>query len=153
MTRHTFEQQLVDIRERLSENDAHRLSLEEKHKRPVFQRISDTFSAVLRGQLLTGLTQALVAGVLFEIIRIPLALFFATLTFITAMIPVVGASAVWVPLVIYLAITKQFAKAAILFIFGTLVISLIDNIMKPALIGEIRSLTPGSAGCPLGGRT
>jgi len=32
MTRHTFEQQLVDIRERLSENDAHRLSLEEKHK-------------------------------------------------------------------------------------------------------------------------
>jgi chromosome segregation ATPase len=32
MARHTFEQQLVDIRDRLAENDTHRLSLEEKHK-------------------------------------------------------------------------------------------------------------------------
>lgn len=32
MARHTLEQQLVDIRERLADNDAHRLSLEEKHK-------------------------------------------------------------------------------------------------------------------------
>ena len=110
--------------------------LEEKHKKPVFLRISETFSAVIRGQLFTSLTQAFVAGIFFWILGIPLPLFFATVTFITAMIPVVGAATVWFPLVVYLAATHQYMKAGILFVFGVLVISLIDNIMKPALIGE-----------------
>ena len=110
--------------------------LDEKNKRPIFDRISQTLSAVIRGQLLTGLTQSIVAGLFFWLIGIPIPIFFATLTFITAMIPVIGAASIWVPLVIYLAAIQEWTKAGMLFAFGALVISLIDNIMKPALIGE-----------------
>ena len=110
--------------------------LTEANKRPIFERINETFSAVIRGQLLTGLTQAIVSGTVFWLLGLPLPVFFATLTFITALIPVIGASAIWLPLAIYLMTLNQIGKAAILFAFGALVISLIDNIMKPALIGE-----------------
>lgn len=110
--------------------------LEEKHKRLVFQRISETFSAVIRGQLLTSLTQATVSGIFYWAIGLPFPLFFAMLTFMTAMIPMVGAATVWLPLALYLAVTHQYVKAGLLAVFGFFVISLIDNIIKPALIGE-----------------
>ena len=110
--------------------------LEEKNRKYIFKQINETFSAVIRGQLLTSLTQALVAGIIFWVLGIPLSIFFAAITFLTSMIPVAGASAVWLPLVIYLITIHRYGKAAILFVFGTLVISIIDNIMKPALIGE-----------------
>lgn len=110
--------------------------LEEKNRKAIFGHINETFSAVIRGQLLTSLTQALVAGIIFWALGLPLPVFFAAVTFLTALIPVVGASAVWLPLVIYLLTSGHQAKALILFVLGAAVISLIDNIMKPALIGE-----------------
>lgn len=110
--------------------------LEEKNKKSLFSHINETFSAVIRGQLLTSLTQAVVAGMVFWVLGLPIPILFAALTFLAALIPVVGTSAVWLPLVIYLCTLHLYGKAVILFILGVFVISLIDNIMKPALIGE-----------------
>ena len=108
--------------------------LEEKNKRAIFKQINETFAAVIRGQLLTGFTQAAVAGMVYWFLGLPLPIFFAMLTFLAAFFP--GPWAVWVPLVIYLVTLQEQTKAVILFFFGVLVISLIDNLMKPALIGE-----------------
>jgi predicted PurR-regulated permease PerM len=109
---------------------------EEKNRKSIFKQINETFAAVIRGQLLTSFTQALVAGTVFWALGLPLAVFFAALTFLAALIPVVGASAVWLPLVAHLVIGEHYVKAVILSVFGAFVISLIDNVMKPALIGE-----------------
>lgn len=109
---------------------------DEKTKKSIFREINETFSAVIRGQLLTSLTQAAVAGIIFWILGLPLPILFSAMTFLAALIPVIGASGVWVPLVIYLFLGGQTVKAVVLLTFGVLVISLIDNIMKPALIGE-----------------
>ena len=110
--------------------------LEEKMKKAIFNQLNETFAAVIRGQLLTSLVQAIVAGIIFWSLRLPVPIFFATVTFLTALIPVVGASAVWLPLVIYLVTIHHYGRAWILLFLGTFVISLIDNILKPALIGE-----------------
>ena len=110
--------------------------MEERNKRYVFGQINETFSAVLRGQILTSMTQAVVAGVFFWVLGLPVPIFFAAATFLAGLIPVVGASSIWGPLVVYLYLIHEQQKAIILFLFGFLVISLIDNFMKPALIGE-----------------
>lgn len=110
--------------------------LEKSSKKSIFAQINETFSAVIRGQLLTAVAQASIAAIVFWILGIRLPLFFAALTFFTSMIPILGASAVWLPLVAYLVIQGENMKAGILFAFGVLVISMVDNIMKPALIGE-----------------
>lgn len=110
--------------------------LEEKNKHQIAVRVSESFSAVIRGQLLTALVQATLAGFIFWILGIPVPLLFAILTFFMSLIPVVGAGSIWIPWVIYLFVSHQTAKAVTLLIFGGLVISLADNVLKPALIGE-----------------
>ncbi len=110
--------------------------LEEKNRKSIFGRINETLSAVIRGQLLTSLAQAVLAGIIFWILGLPLPVFFAAVTFLVSMIPVAGAATVWFPLAIYLLTIHQQTKAIILLVLGTLVISLIDNMMKPALIGK-----------------
>ena len=115
--------------------------MQEKNKKPVFFQINETFAAVIRGQLLTSLVQAFVAGVIFSFLALPVPLFFAVVTFITTLIPFLGAAAVWLPMTIYLIFMQSYVKAMILFLLGVFVISLIDNIIKPALIGERAKLS------------
>jgi len=110
--------------------------LEEDTKQAVFSQLGDTFSAVIRGQLFTGLVQGTILGLVFWALGLPLPILFAALTFLTGMIPVLGAASVWVPFVGYLAVSGHYAKAVILLIMGAGVISLVDNILKPILIGE-----------------
>ena len=110
--------------------------LEKENKKSIFGQMNETFGAVIRGQLLTSLTQAALAGTIFTLLGLPVPLLFAGATFIAALVPVLGPIFIWLPLVIYLGVQHYYAKAIILFFFGALVISLIDNIMKPALIGE-----------------
>lgn len=115
--------------------------LEEKNKKPIFTRINETFAAVIRGQLLTSIVQAVGAGIGFWLIGVPAPVFFAALTFIAALIPVTGAASVWVPIAIYFFTTAQTLKGVILLVFGIFGISLIDNVLKPMLIGEKTKLS------------
>ena len=110
--------------------------LEEENKKEIFHRLYDTFTAVLRGQLVTAFVQALLAGAAFWLLGLPIPVFFAAVTFLTAMIPIFGAAAVWFPFVVYLLIIQSYSKALVLFLVGMLGISLVDNFLKPLLIGE-----------------
>ena len=110
--------------------------LEPRNKREVFRQVSETFSAVLRGQLLTSFVQALISGIVFLALGIPLPFFFAALTFFVSLIPIFGAASVWLPICVYLAISHAYVKAGILFAVGALVISTIDNLIKPWVIGK-----------------
>ncbi len=109
--------------------------LEEPDRHDVFERVTGTFEAVIRGQLLTALIQALLAGIIFWSLGIPLPIFFASVTFLTALIPVLGAPMVWFPLTLYLVFKQAIAKAIVLFLLGAFGISLVDNFLKPVLIG------------------
>ncbi len=110
--------------------------LDDAPKKAVFDQINGTLSAVLRGQILTSLVQSLLAAIIYSALGLPLPILLALVTFVTSLIPVIGASGVWIPLVIFLVFQQMYVKAIILFLLGTLLISMIDNILKPAIIGE-----------------
>lgn len=110
--------------------------LHEEDKKVIFQRLGETLAAVIRGQLLTSLVQAGLLGVVFWALALPLPLLFAGATFIASFIPVIGASAVWVPFVAWLFIKQLYVKAVILLLLGMFLISFIDNLLKPLVIGE-----------------
>ena len=107
-----------------------------KNKQALSRKINDTFGAVIRGQLVTCIIQASIAGFTFWVLGLPLPFFLAFSTFITCLIPVTGAASVWVPIVIYLFVAHEVGKAIALLIVGIFVISLSDNFLKPILIGE-----------------
>ncbi len=110
--------------------------LEEKTKKELFESLTETLGAALRGQILTSLAQAVIAGLVFWALGLPVPIFFTVLTFFATMIPVFGAAAVWFPFVIYLFATGHTARAVILLGLGVFVISLVDNFLKPLIIGE-----------------
>ena len=109
---------------------------EKETKKALFKEIHDTFVAVIRGQLLTSVAQAATAGIIFASLGVPVPLFFTFLIFLTSLIPILGAASVWAPIAVYLLIMKFYTKAIILFVLGFFLISTLDNIMKPAIIGE-----------------
>ena len=109
---------------------------ENETKADLFQQVHDTFVAVIRGQLLTSLIQSVTAGLIFWSLGIPIPLFFAFLTFITSLVPFLGAASVWFPLAVFLVASHFYVKALILFLTGFFLISLLDNILKPAIIGK-----------------
>lgn len=109
---------------------------EKETKKALFKQVNETFVAVIRGQLLTSVTQAAVAGVTFTVLGVPIPLFFTFLIFLTSLIPVLGAASVWFPIAVYFLFMHLYAKAIVLFVVGFFGISLLDNIMKPAIIGE-----------------
>ncbi len=110
--------------------------MEEKHKKVVFQKVNDTFSAVLRGQFLTAFVQGVLAGTVYFFLGLPLPFLLGFFTFLTAMVPIVGAGSVWIPLDIYLFATHAQAKGIVLLIVGVFGISLVDNFLRPLLIGK-----------------
>lgn len=110
--------------------------MEQKNKKVLSEKMNETFSAVIRGQLLTAIVQGTLAGLTFWILQLPVPLLAGFLTFLTSMIPVTGAATVWAPIAFWLFLTHQTTKAIILSVVGVFIISLTDNLLKPILIGE-----------------
>ncbi len=110
--------------------------LEEKHKSVIFQKVNDTFSAVLRGQFLTAFVQGVLAGIIFFFLDIPLPFLLGFFTFLVALVPIVGAASIWVPVDIYLFAMHATGRAVTLLFLGIFLISMVDNFLKPYLIGK-----------------
>lgn len=110
--------------------------LDDDNKSEIFGQLSETFAATLRGQLFTSIAQASVLGMVFWVLHLPMPVFFTAFAFLASMIPLVGVSVIWVPFVIYLFIAQEYARAVTLLALGALVISGIDNVLKPLLIGQ-----------------
>jgi predicted PurR-regulated permease PerM len=53
-----------------------------------------------------------------------------------SLIPMTGAFVVWVPAAIYLAVGGSWIKAILLTLWGSIVIGLVDNFLRPKLVGE-----------------
>lgn len=112
------------------------LPLERDHAARLFDLAAQSINVVFRGVLLTAAAQALAAGLGFWVAGAPWPVLLSLFTFLAAIIPVVGAAAVWLPVAIGLYISGRPEAAIGLAIYGTLVVSLLDNVLRPLLIGR-----------------
>jgi len=111
------------------------IPMNQNNKKSVVATLDNTFIAIIRGQFLTSLIQAIIAGIIFWLLGIPTFVYLGLLVFVASMIPVLGAASVWAPVAIYLLMTGQMSQGIILMIAGFFGISLIDNLLKPIFIG------------------
>jgi predicted PurR-regulated permease PerM len=112
------------------------LPLEHHHREVAVQTISRTVSAVVRGMFITALAQGLLAGAGFAVAGLPVPILLALLTFINSFIPFLGAASVWIPSAIWLLLQDHYLAGFGLALYGTCVISTMDNLIKPLIIGE-----------------
>ncbi|MBI3768902.1 MAG: AI-2E family transporter [Deltaproteobacteria bacterium] len=105
------------------------------HKDAVFRRLYETISAVMRGMVVTAIVQGLLTWIGLALVGVPYAAFLGVAAGLMALVPLIGAAGVWIPCAVYLAATGLALRAVILVAYGTLVISMVDNILRPLLIG------------------
>jgi predicted PurR-regulated permease PerM len=112
------------------------LPLESHHQELIVATFSKTVSAVMRGMFVTALVQGILAGLGFAVAGVPVPVLLGLLTFTNSFIPFLGATSVWLPAAIWLLVNNQIGWGVGLGLYGALVISTSDNIIKPLLIGE-----------------
>ena len=98
-------------------------------------RTKEVVSASVYGVVTIAAIQGLLGGMAFWILGIPSPLLWAVLMAFVCMIPLAGSFLVWLPLAIYLLISGHWTKAIILIVWGALVISTVDNLLRPKLVG------------------
>lgn len=101
----------------------------------VFAHLVRTVRVTVLGRFTVAGIQGIVAGIAFACLRVPAPQVLGALTLLVAMMPPLGASVVWVSVVIYLAATQYWVQATILVLIGSLVISTLDNVLHPVLVG------------------
>jgi predicted PurR-regulated permease PerM len=55
---------------------------------------------------------------------------------ILALLPAVGAALVWLPVSVYLLLTGALWQGVVLLAYGVFVISVVDNVLRPILVGK-----------------
>lgn len=106
----------------------------------VTRRFSDTLRAVVHGMLFSAAILAALLTIGFRATGVPLAAFFGMISFFVAPIPFVGVTLVWGPVCAWLYAVGRHGNAFGLFAYGAVVIFLVDNILRPMIIGSIAQL-------------
>jgi len=102
----------------------------------LLSRLNETVTAVLTGMIITSMVQGFLLGVGFLIFGVPFPVLFGALTFLLTLLPFGGAIPVWLWGAIFLFLNGKIGAGVGLLLWGALLVSSIDNFLKPFLIGE-----------------
>jgi predicted PurR-regulated permease PerM len=104
---------------------------------PGLERLRSAFHETGRGLFvgigLTGVIQASVATVAYVALDVPRAFVLGLVTLFASVLPSIGTALVWVPISVALAITGRTTGALVLAVVGVVVVSSIDNVLRPWL--------------------
>jgi predicted PurR-regulated permease PerM len=101
----------------------------------IFLRTREVIGASVHGVLVISMIQGALGGIAFYALGLPSAVLWSVAMMFLSLIPVTGAFIVWIPAAIYLAVSGAWIKALLLTLWGLLVIGLIDNFLRPRLVG------------------
>ena len=110
--------------------------LEEAHKRDLSQKFTTVIRATVKGNIVVAASQGLLGGFIFWALGIQGPVLWGVLMAFLSLLPAVGAGLIWVPVAIYFFATGALWQAVTLTAFGVFVIGLVDNILRPVLVGK-----------------
>lgn len=116
--------------------------LPSRYENEIVQKFQDISYATFFGSILTALVQGCAGALLFWALGMGTPLFWGALISLVALAPIVGAFLVWIPVSAYLMLLGHTAKGIIILAIGGLVVSSIDNILKPMIIQGRTDLHP-----------
>lgn len=114
----------------------HALPMSRKYKQRLFTNFTTVIRATVKGNVLVAAAQGLLGGLILWFLGVQAALLWGVLMAFLSLLPAVGAALVWAPVAIYFLITGVVWKGIVLIAFGVLVIGLVDNVLRPILVGK-----------------
>ncbi|KAB2958019.1 MAG: AI-2E family transporter, partial [Thermoanaerobaculia bacterium] len=102
----------------------------------VLRRTDDIIRASVSGTIVVAAIQGVLGGLMFAVLGLPSPLVWGVVMTLLSLIPMAGSFLVWGPAAILLAASGEWGKAIVLTAFGAGVIGVIDNLLRPRLVGQ-----------------
>ncbi len=112
------------------------IPLEAEIKRQLFSKFTTVIRATVKGNIVVAVVQGALGGLILWFLGIHAPILWGTLMAFLSLLPAVGAAIVWIPVAIYFLATGAIWQGVLLIAFGVLVIGLVDNILRPVLVGK-----------------
>ncbi len=111
------------------------IPLREAQQQALFSKFAVVIRATVKGNIVVAMVQGSLGGLIFWLLGIHAPLLWGVLMAFLSLLPAVGAAVVWLPVAIYLLATGNVWGGIILIAFGMFVIGLVDNVLRPILVG------------------
>ncbi|ODU62078.1 MAG: AI-2E family transporter [Lautropia sp. SCN 66-9] len=112
------------------------IPLEAAYKQSLFSKFTTVIRATVKGNIAVAATQGALGGIIFAILGIQGAVLWSVVMAFLSLLPAVGAGLIWMPVALYFLATGAIWQGIILIAYGVLVIGLVDNVLRPLLVGK-----------------
>jgi len=116
--------------------------LRNSHENLLVDKFISISRATVKGTFVICMLQGLIGGMVFYIAGIPSAVVWGVTMMLFALIPMVGSAIIWFPVAIVLLMAGNIWQGILVLVIGFGLISTVDNIVKPKLVGKDTQLHP-----------
>lgn len=102
----------------------------------LLEKFTVVVRATVKGSVLVAVLQGALGGLIFWLLGVNAPVLWGVVMAFFALLPAVGAGIIWMPVALYLLVSGALWKALVLVVFGVLVIGLVDNLLRPILVGK-----------------
>ncbi|MEK7681046.1 MAG: AI-2E family transporter [Patescibacteria group bacterium] len=128
--------------EKMLKKIMHICPLGDKHEIILYKKFTSTSRATLKGTLIIGAIQGALGALLFTIVGVQGALIWGIVMMLFSVIPGFGSYVVWLPAAIVMFLIGNVWQGIVIVAVGTLIISTIDNFIRPILVGKDTQMHP-----------
>ena len=112
------------------------IPLQERHKQKLFAKFVTVVRATVKGNILVALIQGALGGLALWFLGVPAATLWGAVMALLSLLPAIGAAIVWLPIALWFLMTGAVLQGFGLVAWGVLVIGLVDNLLRPVLVGK-----------------
>lgn len=112
------------------------LPLTQPHTHYLLNKFTTVMRATIKGNVVVAMVQGTIGGIAFWCLGVQGAILWGVVMAFLSLLPAIGAAIVWGPVAVYFLTSNQMVEAGILIFIGVFVIGLIDNILRPLLVGK-----------------
>ena len=116
--------------------------LKDEYETVLTGKFSSMVRATLKGTLIVGVIQGTLGGMMFAIAGVPSFVIWGIIMIGLSIIPAIGSALVWAPVGIIMIFMGNIWQGIFILVFGTVVISFIDNVLRPKLVGGDTAIHP-----------
>ena len=122
--------------EQLTNSISRAIPLHPQHTRRLLTQFATVVRATVKGNIVVALVQGALGSLAFWVLGLPGAVLWGAVMALLSLLPAVGAAMVWGPIAIYYFFTGDLVKGVGLALWGAFVIGLVDNVLRPILVGK-----------------
>lgn len=112
------------------------LPLQATYKQRLLEKFTAVVRATIKGNFVVAGLQGALGGIIFAVLGIQGAALWGAVMAFLSLLPAIGAALVWGPAALVFLLTGEIGKGVTLILFGMGVIGLIDNLLRPLLVGK-----------------